>query len=306
MTPRGLAAAAIAALGALAASAQITTGPAPTPDPAATRGAHPTPRDPRHDPPASAPAPVRELPTELDALLATVEDLRFDFDHPAFYALAAHVRSHPPPGHLGAAVTVSDWRELLERPRDYRGHAVTIEGVVGRNRSLQLLSHPELGTLWQLELSRPSEPLACTVVLTSASDDVPLGATVRVTGYFLLNRQYHARAGQVRQAVLLVAPGVSQIITSGAPPIDSPGFTPGWVIAALIVGMIAAWLMLRQRTQRAVHDPVALRARRAAPQNLSADLAAWAEDASDLPGRADAPDADAPDARRATPPTERS
>lgn len=277
---------AVFALCAAAASAQS----------AATRGA-------AEDAPSSG--VVNELPAEVQGLLARVEDLRFDFDQPAFYALVAHVRSHPPPGHLGAATVVSDWRELLERPRDFRGHAVTVEGVVGRNRSLQLLSHPELGTIWQLELTSVTQPLACTVVLTSASDDVPLGATIRVTGYFLLNRQYHARAGQVRQAALLVAPGVSQIITAGVAPEESSSFTSSWVVAALIVGMIAAWLMLRQRAQRPARDPAALHARHPAPQNLSADLAAWAEHATDLPDRADATRRASDDARTSAPPAER-
>ena len=61
------------------------------------------------------------------------------FSNPGFYAVIDHVkRMKTSPGHAREPIQVEDWTALLERPVDFRGLPVTIEGVVGRKKSLAI------------------------------------------------------------------------------------------------------------------------------------------------------------------------
>ena len=230
--------------------------------------------------PATTQSADWELPAAARAELAHTQDFAFNFDQPGFYAVVAFVKqSARSPGDVQTPLEVHDWRDLLERPNDFRGRPVTIEGVVGRSKSPYTLpSHPELGTLWQLELQRPDEPITCTLILTGSAADIPLDASLTVTGYFVMVRSYYDSSNHVRQAALLVAPGPTTI-GSVVPHAPGPGALDWrWLIVAGVVGLLAAFLLLRRSVAAQRREYHALQARHEAPLNLADDLAAWARD----------------------------
>ena len=230
--------------------------------------------------PATAPGAGWELPPEVRTALAQVHDFAFNFDQPGFYAVLEFVKqSAHSPGYLQAPVAVQDWRDLLERPNDFRGRPITVEGFVGRNKAPYTLeSHPELGALWQIELWRQDEPITCTLILTGSVADVPLNASLTVTGYFVMIRSYYGPSNRVQQAALVVAPGptaIGRIVPRAA----TPGVLDGrWLVVAGVVGLLVAFILLRRSVAAQRREYRALQARREAPMNLADDLAAWARE----------------------------
>jgi hypothetical protein len=222
-----------------------------------------------------------ELPAEVRDEFTRIQDFAFNFDQPGFYGVVEFVKqSARSPGYLQTPIEVQDWRDLLERPSDFRGRPVTIEGLVGRNKSPYTLeSHPELGALWQLELRRPDEPITCTLILTGSAADIPLNDSITVTGYFVLVRSYYDALNHVRQAALLVAPGPTTI-GRAMPHVPAPSTLDWrWLIVAGVVGLLVTMILLRRSTA-ARRDYRTLRARHEAPVSLADDLAAWAGDES--------------------------
>lgn len=231
------------------------------------------------------------LPPAVAAEVATVRDLAFDFDQPGFYAVLDFVRGNPlPPAAVEASPRVEDWAELLERPRSFRGRLITIEGVVGHNKAWMLApdARPPGPTVWQLELSgtRP-QPIAATAILTQDASDIPLGATVRLTGIFVMIRQYHGRGGQARQAALLVAPGPISVERTGAAAVPIGPTIGMGLLAAAAAGLLIAWLLLRRTRPATRSRPAALQATRHAPMNLAADLADWSRSDARSEGEGD-------------------
>jgi hypothetical protein len=220
-----------------------------------------------------------ELPADARAALAQTRDFVFHFDQPGFYAVLDYVKHSPhSPGTRQPPSEVTDWRDLLERPSDFRGRPVTVTGRVGRNKDPYLLeSHPELGLVSQIELERPDQPLACTLILTGSASDIPLGSTITVTGYFVMVRNYYGPSKRVQQAALIVAAGPTMI--DRAVPRTAGSALPDWrwIAAAIVVGLvITLWLLWRAgaSTRR---DYRGLRARQEAPTSLADDLAQWSE-----------------------------
>jgi len=238
----------------------------------------------------TAPA-ARELPEAIQRSLDTIEDMSFSYAHPGFFALLGYVKTAPqPPGHAGGAVEVEDWRALLERSADFRGAAVLIEGVVGRQRAWELTraEQRELGPVWELSLQRPDQPIVCKLLLTENADDVPLGATVRATGYFVMIQQYYSETNRLRQAAVLVAAGPTRV-SAAAPPHASGRLPVRWIgaLVAAIVGLLIAWLLLRHAAGPHAAGAGPLRASQPPPFSVAEDLAAWAaereeENAEDL------------------------
>ncbi|MBW7906356.1 MAG: hypothetical protein LC135_04250 [Phycisphaerae bacterium] len=224
-----------------------------------------------------APLPV-ELPPSVREALSTTVDFRFDFIQPGFYAVLRHVRETIEPVRFHeAAERVNDWRALLERPGHFRGRAIRIRGTVGRNSSwAERDADGALGPpVWQLELRDDAGgPLACTVILTRPADDIPLGATIDVAGYFVLVRQYYDARNQVRQAALLVARAPISISLPGPAAARPTRVDWKWALAAALLGLAVAWVLLR-RAGRAPTDPRTLRAKHAAPQSLAGEFHAW-------------------------------
>jgi hypothetical protein len=232
----------------------------------------------------TAPATIEEadweLPAEVRAEFAHTQDFAFNFDQPGFYGVVAFVKqSARSPGYLQTPIEVQDWRDLLERPSDFRGRPVTIEGLVGRNRDPYTLpNHPELGSLWQLDLRRPDQPITCTLILTGSAADIPLNASLSVTGYFVLIRSYYDASNRARQAALLVAPGPTTIgrVMPHTPASGVPDWR--WIIVAAVVGLLVTVILLRRSVAARRRDYHTLLARHEAPVSLADDLAAWASD----------------------------
>ena len=227
--------------------------------------------------PTSRQAATEELPERLVALLNDVEDFSYDFDLPAYYALFEFVQHSPqPPGFARKPIVVTDWRELIERPADFRGLPITVEGVVGRNKDPYTHNHhPELGKVWQVELRRHDQSTTCTVIFTSDVSDLPLGATIRVTGYFVKINRYPTKSGTPGLAALLVAPGPTEV--SRPAPAHERGLDWRWMTAAIVVALIVTAILLRRSGRVTRRDVHTLRARAPAPLNLADDLAEWAE-----------------------------
>lgn len=227
-------------------------------------------------------ARVDELPREVVEALSTVTDLSFDFDQPGFYAVLDHVlRTPEPAGFAAAAQRVEDWRAMLERPRYFRGRAVRVEGTVGRNSSWAV-GHRDGGArpaVWQIELGRADQPLACTVIFARPADDLPLGATIEVAGYFVLARQYYDAGGRVRQAALLVARGPLSVGGTLAAEERGSRFSWQWMLGAAGLGFAIAWVVLRRGgLGKARTNLRELQARQAAPESLAEELRHWAEE----------------------------
>lgn len=219
-----------------------------------------------------------ELPAQVLEQLATVEDLTFDFDHPGYYAVLKFVRESPrAPGFSRPPVRVSNWQELVERPADFRGLPVTITGIVGRNKDPYVHQrHPELGAVFQTELWDPDQPIACTVVFTQDVRDLPLGATVTVTGYFVKINRYPRPSGEPGISALIVAPGPVAMGRQAArfrP--DQGGWWP--LGAAVAAGLFIAFVVLRSARRTQPREPRPLPASSPAPMNLARELAEWAQ-----------------------------
>jgi len=228
--------------------------------------------------------PSSPLPPPALRQLDSIEDFSFSFAQPGFYAVLEYVRAGGTiPEQPPVAIRVDDWRRFLERPADFRGMPVIVEGVVGRNSAWRHLRPPyrDLGTLWQIELRRRGQPIACTLILTAPAGDIPVGSTIRVAGLFVMVRRYYDAAGRKRQAALLVARGPTLVQTTGR---SEPTTPPALWSAALVVaigGLLVVWLLLRRRATRSVPRLTTLKASRPAPFSVAEDLARWAADESD-------------------------
>ncbi len=222
--------------------------------------------------------PARELPPAIREALAPVGDFVMNIDQPGVLAVFEFVkRSAQPPGYDESPIEIKDWRDLLERPSDLRGRVVAIEGLVGRNKDpYTLVSRPELGLFGQIELRRDDQPLTCTVICTTDTAFIPIGATARFVGYFVMIRNYRGASGREQQAALVVATG-PQHVTPLAP--SDAGGTPQWayLAGAIVLGLVITIVLLRQAHRGPPRDVSQLRAERAAPLNLAAELDEWAK-----------------------------
>jgi hypothetical protein len=234
--------------------------------------------------PTSASTGEWELPPDVRAALAQTQDFAFNFDQPGFYAVLEFVKRNPySPGFSQTPILVADWRDLLERPGDFRGRPVTLEGQVGRNKAPYTLeSRPDLGQLWQLELRRPDQPLTCTLILTEKAADIPLDATITVTGYFIMIRQYHGRAGRIQPAALVVAPGPTGTEQRGRRSAAATAPDWRWMAGAIVLGLVITLILLYWSGRAGRREYGTLRASHEAPVSLADDLDEWAQ--SERPG----------------------
>jgi hypothetical protein len=195
------------------------------------------------------------------ALLSDVRDGSFSFDEPAFYWLARRVKFADPDSAFDITEdeVLVPWKYLLERPSDYRGQLVLIEGSLARKYAWtsQGLGY-DLGQLHQAELFDPRSRGFCTVVCIEPLDNVPVNAWVRGKGYFLKVRQFQTADGAAGYAPLLVArrlAAVQQPISVT----DSVRWSTGrwgglaWG-ATLLALLLGGWWVLR-RHARSVSPP---------------------------------------------------
>lgn len=157
-----------------------------------------------HEPssgPASSPSSIS--PVDVPALLAAVRDNTFNFDEPAFYWLVDQARREP--GAVASSAPLP-WRFLLERPSEYRGRRVMIEGFVQSSLGYKILRNGvSFGHVCQTELADAGTRGLCTIVSTNDAQPAPLGARVRAVAWFLKVRQFKTTSGGVSTAPLLVA-----------------------------------------------------------------------------------------------------
>lgn len=218
-----------------------------------------------------------ELPEAARAALSQIHDLAFNFDQPGFYEVLAFVKHNPQsPGFQQEPIVVDDWRMLLERPSAFRGRPVTVEGVVGRNSSFKWIGRPEFGDVWKIGIRRDDQPITCTLIFTENANDIPLGATITVTGYFVMMHQYYNPSHRVEQAALLVAPGPTVVSRPAPSSTETGGLDWRWMLAAVVFGLLVTVIVLRQAGRGERHDVRALRASHDSPVNVAEDFESWA------------------------------
>ena len=226
-----------------------------------------------------------ELPPEARRALEQVEDFSLSFSNPGFYAVLEHVkRMEAAPGHVREPIQIEDWTALMERPDDFRGLPITVEGVVGRNKAwrFEQQERQELGTVWQLELWRAGQPISVTAILTENADDIPLEATIRVSGYFVMMRQYPSGPSGLRQAALIVGQGPTLISQTGRAqdPRRVSKVVLG-IVAAVTLALLVVWILLRRSVRARQSTEMLLHSSGPAPVSLAKDLEAWV--AEDMP-----------------------
>ena len=219
---------------------------------AASASAQPAPQA------AGSSAPTEEL-AHARRLLEGVRDHAFSFDDPAFYAFCRFLKRPdreevPPPEPL-------PWRCLLERPSDYRGQLVALEGQLRSRQPFRVEGERrDVGVLHQCILSEWDTRALSTVVVIDDPGEIPLRSRVRAVGYFLKVRAFQTAAGGSGVGPLLVARRLEVL----APPARLGGgiFTRwsglDWLLAG--TGILAvAWLALRRATARGRTPPAAAR-----------------------------------------------
>ncbi len=185
-------------------------------------------------------------------LLEGVHDHVFSFDDPAFYCLRNAIRDDPNPDRYD--VTDDDvivpWQFLLERPSDYRGRLVTLEGtLLKRHPPYELPNRRGAGPWYQCELGQAGTRAACTVILIDDPAAIALRSPVRVKGYFLKIRDYRAKSGATAAGPLLVGRrlepfhGTAKDSGVSLEPIADGGYT--WLIGGTVV-LALFWLVLRR------------------------------------------------------------
>jgi hypothetical protein len=217
------------------------------------------------------------LPEAVEQALSTIEDHSFKFDQPGFYALLRHVKESKEFFDPDAP-PLKEWKVLMERPTSFRGRPVTVEGRVGRNSSYEFEreEHKLLGPVTELQIATVTDPVSCRIILTNDAGDVPIGATVRVTGYFLMAHQYLAPNKRPMQNAIIVSKGPLQVMTTRTRPplMPQPGWA--WLIGALVIGGLVGWAMLRQTAKENRSDLRALQARTPPVTNVSKEFQEWA------------------------------
>lgn len=207
-------------------------------------------------PPRGNPGPV-ESQTDADyarclKLLEGVHDNVYSFDDPAFYCFRNYVRDDPRSDRYDVRETdvLVPWQFLLERPSDYRGRLVALEGrLLKRHPPYELTNRRGGGAWYQCELGHPDTRAACTVVLIEDPGAIPLQATVRVKGFFIKVRGYQAKSGKTAAGPLLVGRRLESVSGTGGAsggrlePIGEGRYT--WLIAGT-AALALVWLVLRR------------------------------------------------------------
>ncbi len=202
--------------------------------------------------PTSAPIAALDI-AEGRRLLESVEDNVYSFDDPAFYWFCRYAAAEPEPFALTDADRPLPWQFLLERPGDYRGRLIVVEGTLRRRLEFRVPDRFGDTPLYQSELSDRDTRGFCTVITTTDPANVPLRSRVRVKGCFIKVRAYRASDGTVGAGPLLVARKLE--VTDAA----TSGFRRkprgGWPARTLVAGtalLAIIWLVARRRVGRSL------------------------------------------------------
>jgi len=190
-------------------------------------------------------------------LLEDVRDNVFSFDDPAFYWFCRYVKEHADPAdfEITEAASPTPWKFLMERPSDYRGQLVVIEGVLMSRPTFDVsgFGREGLGRLHQCELAEVGTRSLCAVITIDEPTDIPIRSRVRAKGYFIKVRGYQTNAGESGAGPLLVALRLESAQPSSFTAKDlTDGRLGGhtWVIVGTAL-LAVFWLVLRRSTRRA-------------------------------------------------------
>jgi hypothetical protein len=223
----------------------------------------------------------RDLSEETLAALARVTDFSLDYDQPGFLETWRELAAGRLPGDRETPQVVHTWTDLVERPTVFRGQPISVRGVVRRKSSWRYSTPPNdrLGALWVVQIDGPEQPMICKLLLTGDASDLPLGATIEVTGWFLMIQNYLPAGGRTpRQAAVIFGVGPHRVLAAMAvaPEPRRRWSAEHWLFVA-VGGLLVAWLLLRLAASRVQRPGPADVPRSPAPLNLAADLRAWAE-----------------------------
>ncbi len=198
--------------------------------PALAQVQQPSPTDPATASPVTArnADEVADL-TEGLRLLEDVRDGTFSFDDPAFYWFCRYTLAKS--DSLDAALNESPlpWKFLLERPDDYRGRVIFVEGLLQSRQGYEVTNRPGVGTLHQCELADPTTRAICTVVAVNDPGEMPFRSRVRAVGYFIKVRAFKTTTGELSAGPLIVAGTITlaQAPSHGHPAPASGRVSPG-------------------------------------------------------------------------------
>jgi len=233
---------------------------------------------------------VSPLPAEAMQLLEDVRDNVLSFDEPAFYWLCRYVAAdEPAPYAVDSGDEPVPWKFLLERPNDFRGRPVLIEGVVRAVYAYDVENRPGIGRLHQYEIAQSGSQRIAAVVATEPAD-VERGDAIRARGFFLKVRAYRTNTGESGAGPLLVTRRVHAAPSAGDTTPQTPSTTDplGWMIAAIAV-LALAWLVLRRGLRR----PPQPAHRRGEATDASGDPYAWMNELdAAVPADREPPEAD--------------
>ncbi|MCA9242894.1 MAG: hypothetical protein KDA32_02975 [Phycisphaerales bacterium] len=194
-----------------------------------------------------------KLPAKIQAQLADVRDFEFAYGNEAFFAVLRYVADRDTSLPVDAQL-IDDWRALLERPADFRGEVVQIEGVVRRNtgwRPKREDLHP-IGEVSELQLTRNGAPLICKAILTESNADLPIGATIQLSAVFVMIESYRGeRTGDTRHAAILVgqAPHIVSAPTVAEPP--APRSNRSVLLVGAVIGGVGTAILIMARARGA-------------------------------------------------------
>lgn len=169
-------------------------------------------------------------------------------DQPALYALLADVAEWEGGPSDEAGAVIVDWSVVLDRPADWRGAKVLVEGTdAGRRRRVTLVrEQPPWGgavTEWGIgvEAAETGEVQPMVVWFFDPHDAIPdvhYGRTVRVAGRFLgLWRDVDAN-GAERAYPVVVARSVRVVAGAGGAGLSGSGLAVAMVGAVLALGVL--------------------------------------------------------------------
>ncbi|MBX3393823.1 MAG: hypothetical protein KF841_00505 [Phycisphaerae bacterium] len=214
-------------------------------------------------------------------LLSAVRDHVFSFDDPAFYWYCRFVRADADLDRYRPRTdeTPALWRNLLERPSDYRGDLLFLRGEVLRTHGFDVPNRPGVGRLFQVELAEKGSRSVTTVILTDDPGEVPVGSRVSVRGFFIKVRSFQTVGGSNGTGALVISKylNVEDDRSGGevsGPPISSDDLLR-W-LAGTTGALFIIWIVLRRFTRSADSGETGLARNRTS--EAAEDDFAWLED----------------------------
>lgn len=191
------------------------------------------------------------------ALLSGVKDGTFAFDDEGFYWFCHYLRKNP--DALAASDCNEDnvvpWQYLMERPSDYRGQPVCIEGRFLREQpAYDIATRPELGRLRQWDIGVAGSNAIATLVLVDPAPGTRKRSLIRARGFFIKIRSFRTESGEEGAGPLFVARCV-EILDSQDRAVPNSSSLDGrdllTAMAGIVVVLFFLSVMVRRRVNRA-------------------------------------------------------